>query len=440
MPASPRFVVRLVLALTVASFATTIALEAEYPAHDNSFPAWRWISSIFVALVHAALLGVLARRRASRARAGVAAVGILLAWTLPLVTVAEVALRGRRLAIGHVPWCGGTGPHTLLGLDPVALLTLVLGIGFGALLLLRRGLDRMIAVLALAGIGLAPLAALYAFVTAGPTAQAYLESMPIVAELRAGSSVLVGDRTLSYSFQAPRLAPDESLTARNESTVPYVYPAPSCIVEGLGSPFAVGTHVEAHAAAARGESMSANLCPALRVRHDAAHDLAIVEQPDFSWALFAFHPSEGIVRSLDEGDLRGLAGPPRSFFVWPFVGAALAAMILVLAQRWHRADGAVARFDAAHVGEGRCKLDDRFVMIPAATGHPVGPVLLTGPNRSAAGYRDSAGAQFDTATLGTVAEHTRAANDGLASLRGLALVCVGFGLVPLGLAAIQGIH
>jgi len=147
------------------------------------------------------------------------------------------------------------------------------------------------------------------------------------------------------------------------------------------------------------------------------------------------------VRSLDEGDLTGLAGPPRSFFVWPLVGAGLAALLLLSARRWRRAYAAATHgLDSAHVGEGRCKMDGRFVFVSAATALPVGPVVLRGPALESPAYRDNAADRFDTAEPGTLADEARSADDAAAGLRALALASVWFGLVPLGLAALRGIH
>ncbi len=400
----PRWLPRLALP---SAILITVELSDPYSA----FSEWTWISGLIVLAIHALAIRLLTRKRPTRHAYVV--LGVLLAWTLPIALGALNAMRRPVIAPGRPAFCGGTGPVTLLGLDPIFLLTLIGGLLFGALAR-WRWLDRVLVPLTKGLVLLASLSSLGLWAFGRPSAAAYIERMPVVGELAVGQSVSVASRTLRY--QQLEYPASEWGPAR-----------PRCVLEGFDPPF---------------ESFRGDDCPRLRVRFDAAGQLALLDTAHSAgwYPLLAFHPHDGVVRSLDGSDLGGLAGAPRSAFAWAWLGALAAAGLMWTARRWRERRHEPVLVDAIHLGEGCCQLGEERVTVEVARSLPEGAITLQSAAETSAGYRANAAPVFELAFAGTAKERLAQRADLAHALDAMALGVAVWGATPLATALLLGLR
>jgi len=382
-------------------------------------------TAIFTLLVALFLTGFVALTRRRRPRAGVLAACHALAWT-PFVAVGAWQSINEGIVHGHLRGCGtGYMAMLLFGVPVGGFVLLAAGIAAGAALA-HRETDRALRTLAVGATGLALVAFAFAVPrVTRPDPDTYLASLPVAGELRVDSEVELLGRSFAYHrvvvtdppFPHPDEGPGEALPARAE-----------CQLTGLD----------------RMETFypGSGACPALRVRVDPGHDLAVLDAVASSSPVtpVGFHPSTGEQLGIDAATVADRIGPPIGWTFGAALGGLVAAAFVVAASRVRRRAAALGGVEAQHGGNGWVVLPsgDRL-LVDAAAKLPAGAVVLGGASEQLPTYRLMGVPTFASARAGTLATLRTASTDLAASLDGIAIAVAVLGAAPLVIARIAGV-
>lgn len=419
-----------VTALPVALLLPVVGVVALVVRGSVSTPRFSAsaLYAVFVALFLVVFLGLTHRRRP---RAGVPAACHALAWT-PFIAAAAAQAVDEGIVRGSGVHCGTATLAFLMLAFPVGgMMLLVAGIGAGALIV-RRGTDRALHVVAVSSTALALIAFAFALPRIGrPDPDTYLRSLEVGAKMHEGDVALVAGRTFTYA-RVP---------------VPDVYPqerADSTSGEATnGEAMLAGTQCELVGAAERMPYFTGSApCPTLRILLDRPHDIAVVEAHfagTDGTSVMAFRPSDGEAIGVPVQQVSDRLAPPIGWTLGAGFGGLAGLAFVLAASRARRRAAALDGIDARHAGGGFVELPNgEQLRVDAAASLPIGNVVLGGAERQMPTYRIMGVPTFAAAWPGTLAELRAKSTDLAASLDAIAIATAALGATPLVIARILG--
>ena len=405
-------------------FAAVLVAAAGLAALLRAWAPERFsLSAAFAVLASLALAGFVALTRRRRSRAGILAACHALAWAPLLAITAWTTIDEAIVSNGSLRCGNGTMGHVVFGMPVAGVVLFIGGIGAG-IVLAKRETDRFVRSVASVATALALVAFAFAFARVRrPDPDTFLASLAPAAVLEPGGRATVDGRELRYEQTAKKKIPSRS---DGESGLPYDPDRIDCTLTGYEEP--------------KPFYPRSGACPALRVRVDVGHDLAVVdvrEGPHGSAYAYAFRPSTGASVTIAPKDVADHIAPPIGWTAGAGLGGLLGVGLLAAASRLRRRAAAIVGHDGRHHGGGLVELaSGETVRVDAAAGLPLGDVVLREPTEKHASYRQMGTTSFSSASAGTL-EALRATHmDVAASLSTAALAASLLGATPLFVARI----
>jgi hypothetical protein len=300
----------------------------------------------------------------------------------------------------------------------------------------RRAIDRAVRMTAGLGLGLGAILVILAWAKSGrQEPDTYLTSLPTVAVLDAGQGARLAGHDLRYErtlSPARRPWPDDVVELR-------------CVIIGVvgASPIMERAGLEADL-----EKEYETSCPRVRLLVDPRGDLAFVVSDDVRRAetlpRLSFRTVDASAIEISTSKIADRLAPPRGWRIGGAGAVACGGFLMLCFARLRRRAWSVIGREGYHRGGGLVELSSSELLVtvgvPAASGLPVGPVVISGKGVPATAYpRDRPTLSFHHARVGTLASLRMELSDRATSMSALALSALVLGLMPLLISRLYGI-